>query len=85
MRHQGQFKKFEPVRDHRRLETLIADLRRVVAILDAEIEFEEQQAGVPDIARPEYPVFARSLRARRHNLTGTISALQNSFADANAG
>lgn len=85
MKHQGQFKRSDHFRERTQVRTLIADLQRIVYILDAEIEFEERQAGVTDLARPEYPVLARELRARRDNLSGTISGLQSSLAKATAG
>jgi hypothetical protein len=77
MKHQGQFKRSDHFRERTQVRTLIADLQRIVDILDADIEFEEQQAGVTDLARPDYPVRARELRARRDNLSGTISGLRD--------
>jgi hypothetical protein len=56
--------------------TLIADISRVIEILNVDIADEEQRAGVTEPARPEYPVLARALRARRDNLLETVSALQ---------
>ena len=55
---------------------LIADLNRLVDVLNVDIDFREQEAGVPDLARPEYPAVARAMRARRDNLLETISALR---------
>jgi hypothetical protein len=55
---------------------LIADLNRLVAVLNVDIDFREQEAGGADLARPEYPAVARAMRARRDNLLETISALQ---------
>jgi len=52
------------------------DIARIVEILNVDISSEEQSAGVADPARAEYPALARTLRARRDNLLGTISALQ---------
>ena len=55
---------------------LITDLYRLVDMLNVDIDFREQEAGVTDLARPEYPVIARTMRARRDNLLETISALR---------
>jgi hypothetical protein len=56
---------------------LITDLNRLVDVLNVDIDSREQTAGVTDLARPEYPVVARAMRARRDNLLQTISALRN--------
>ena len=56
--------------------SLIADLDRLVDVLNVDIDFREQEAGVTDLARPEYPAVARTMRARRDNLLQTISALR---------
>jgi hypothetical protein len=56
---------------------LIGSLSRTVAILTADIDHEETQAGVRDLADPAYPVLARSLRVRRDNIGATIAMLEN--------
>ena len=76
MRQQGHF----GGRERTQVQTLIADLDRIAQILDADIEFQEREAGVADLTCSEYPVPARALRARRDNLSETISALQSSLA-----
>ena len=76
MRHQGHLKSTEQLREATQARTLIADLSRIVEILNVDIASEEQAAGVADLAHSEYPVLARALRARRDNLLDTISALQ---------
>lgn len=55
---------------------LIAEITRVVDILNSDIADEEAKVGVTDPARPEYSVIARSLVARRANLTSTITSLK---------
>lgn len=55
---------------------LIADLSRVVAMLNDDIAGRELAVGITDLARAEYPVIARELRARRDNLLETISMLR---------
>ena len=56
--------------------TLIGNLSRSVELLTVDIEHEETQAGVRDLADPAYPVLARSLRARRENIKETIALLE---------
>jgi hypothetical protein len=48
--------------------TLIGDLWRSVKVLTADIEHEEMHSGVRNVADPNYPVLARSLRAQRDNI-----------------
>jgi hypothetical protein len=48
----------------------------LVNILSADIEHEEERAGVRDVCDPAYPVLARSLRARRENIGATIASLE---------
>jgi hypothetical protein len=56
--------------------TLIGSLSRSVEMLTIDIEHEETQAGVRDLADPAYPVLARSLRVRRENIRTTIASLE---------
>ena len=35
---------------------LIADILRLIEVLNVDIAFREQEAGVTDLARPDYPV-----------------------------
>ena len=59
-----------------RIAILIADLTRTADILTADIEHEEERAGVRDLADPAYPALARTLRVRRQNLRATIASLE---------
>ena len=56
--------------------TLIGDLWRSVEVLTADIEHEEMCSGVHNVADPNHPVLARSLRARRENIGATIATLE---------
>lgn len=58
---------------------LIADIRRVVDILNGEIAEEEKRCGVSNRQRPDYPMHARALIARRDNLKSTIALLEKRF------
>jgi hypothetical protein len=59
-----------------RIATLISDLTRSMEILTADINHEEERAGIRDLRDPAYPVLARTLTARRDNIGATIGALQ---------
>jgi hypothetical protein len=59
---------------------LIADIRRVVDILNVDIAEEETQTGVSDPALPEYSIVARALSTRRENLESTLAVLEAQFA-----
>lgn len=54
----------------------IGDLRRLVRLLDNDIDFEEERTGISDPADSGYSVTARQLRARRDNLAATIFELE---------
>jgi hypothetical protein len=60
---------------------LIADLDRIVHILDCDIATEEDRARVSDHSDAAYPMLARTLAARRKNLKVTIAALQRRLAE----
>jgi hypothetical protein len=54
----------------------IGHLRRLVRLLDNNIDFEEERTGISDPANLAYSVTARQLRARRGNLAATILELE---------
>ena len=58
------------------IRTLIDSLSRCVQLLDCDIETEEKHTKCCDLRAPVYSILARSLIARRDNLTATIGALQ---------
>jgi hypothetical protein len=55
---------------------LIANIRRVVDVLNADIAHEESQTGISDPRLPEYSMVARALIARRENLECTLASLE---------
>jgi hypothetical protein len=63
-----------------RTERFISDLRRLVQLLDADINIEEERTGIFDLTSPDYSVAARQLRTRRENLTDTISRLEGTLS-----
>jgi hypothetical protein len=56
--------------------TMIADLRRVVQVLDCDVQTEEERSRIFDRSNANYPILARTLVARRENLKVTIAALE---------
>jgi len=82
MKHQRHLGSLNAVREATQVTNLIADLSRIVDLLNADIAAREQEAGVTDPARPEYPGLARELRARRDNLLETIDALRQQDSKA---
>jgi len=75
MKHQRHFETGAS-REAAQTRTLIADLDRIVQILNSDIAAEEGRAGVSDCLQAEYPMHARGLAARRDNLKDTIAALE---------
>jgi hypothetical protein len=80
MKHQYHFESINVWRETAQTKALITDLDRIVQILNCDIATEEEQTGVSDRSRPEYPVLARALAARRDNLMDTIAALEHRLA-----
>jgi hypothetical protein len=76
MKHQRHFEDPPYSREAEQTKSLIADLDRIVQILDVDVADEEERAGVFDTTRPEYSILARALKARRDNLVDTIAALR---------
>jgi hypothetical protein len=73
--------RFEILTDRRVLiqemtETLIFDLQCLVQLLEANIEAEEECAGIFDPANTNYPIPAQRHRARRDNLIAAISQFE---------
>jgi hypothetical protein len=81
MKQQHHFGSATPAREALQTRELIADINRVVQILDSDIAAEEEQAGTFDRSRVDYPFLARTLVARRDNLLGTITALEQRLVD----
>ena len=72
------------LREAAQIRTLIADLDRIVQILNCDIATEEERARVFDLSDAKYPILARTLAARRHNLGETIAALKQRLATIKA-
>ena len=83
MKHQLHFGSAGPAREAQQTKTLIADINRIVRILDGDIAAEESQARVFDRSQTDYPMLARTMSARRDNLLNTIHALEQRLAQLN--
>ena len=86
MRSQRHFKMQSEtaLREAAQIRTLIADLDRVIQILNCDIATEEERARVSDRSDATYPILARTLAARRDNLRYTIAALEQRLATIKA-
>lgn len=58
------------------IEALVATLSNRVRLLDQDIEAEEERTNCRDRRDAAYSILARTLIARRDNLSTTIAALQ---------
>ena len=81
MKHQRHFDNRSRSREALQTQRLIADIDRVVQILNSDIVAEEQRTDVLNGSQAEYSMLARSLAARRDNLKGTIAALEKRLLD----
>jgi hypothetical protein len=58
------------------IRSLIVSLSRSIDFLNWDIDAEEERTRLQDLSNPAYPILARTLRARRDNLSATIAALR---------
>ena len=70
MKHQRHFGSATPARDALQTRLLIADINRVVQILNGDIAAEEELVRIFDRSRIDYPILARTLVARRGQSSG---------------
>jgi hypothetical protein len=82
MKHKLHFGSATPAREALQTKTLIADISRIVQILEIEIAAEEERARIFDRFQVEYPMLARTMATRRDNLLNTISALEQRLDQA---
>ena len=59
-----------------RTKRFVSDLRRLIGLLEHDINYEEERTGISDRANSNYSVLARQLRSRRDNLVATIRSLE---------
>jgi hypothetical protein len=63
---------------------MIADVRRVVRVLDCDVQTEEERSRIFDRSDALYPILARTLAARRANLNAAIVALEARLSSIDA-
>ena len=66
------------------IETLVIQLSGRVRLLDSDIEAEEERTRCKDRRDAAYSILARTLVARRDNLSATIASLQERVAPSAA-
>lgn len=66
------------------IETLVVSLGDRVRLLDYDIEAEEERTRCKDRRDAAYSILARTLVARRDNLSATIASLQERVATSAA-
>jgi hypothetical protein len=78
MNHQRHFGSSSEaaLREAAQIGTLIADLDRLVRILDCDVVAEEARVRASDHSDAAYPTLARTLAVRRDNLRATIATLE---------
>jgi hypothetical protein len=76
MKHQHHFERTATSREALQIGELIADLDRIVRLLNSDIAAEEERARVFDRSCAKYPMLARMLAERSDNLANTIAALE---------
>jgi hypothetical protein len=76
MKDQRHFEKTTASQEALQIREFIADSDRTVHILNIRIAAEEEQAQVFERSKPEYPMLAGALTARRDKLAAIIAALE---------
>ena len=74
--HQFETSDHAARRQASRIRSMIEDLRRGVALLDADIEAVVAFERRVDPTSKGYPIAARTMKVRRNNLINTISLLE---------
>ena len=68
----------------KQIETLVINLIGRLQLLDSDIEAEEERTRCKDRRDAAYSILARTLVARRDNLSATIASLQERVATSTA-
>ena len=79
-----RFQLEEKRRRVRQIETMLAELTRMIGDLDREIANEEKRAGITDPSHFAYPTYARAASVRRDNLKSSIGELTGQIEEARA-
>lgn len=71
-----RFQVDEKQRQVAQIEAMMADFERMAKELDAQIEAEQERAGIHDVTHFAYPTFAKAAMTRRDNLLGSMEGLK---------
>ena len=66
------------------IDMMIAEFEKMYGDLQAQIEIEEQKAGITDPEHFAYPTFAKAALQRQQNLEGSIRDLKDKRVNAEA-
>lgn len=66
------------------IDMMIAEFEKMHGDLQAQINIEEEKAGITDTSHFAYPTFAKAARQRQENLEGSIRDLQDKRVNAEA-
>ena len=66
------------------IDMMIAEFERMHSDLQAQIDFEEEKAGIKDPEHFAYPTFAKAALQRQQNLDGSIRDLKEKRVNAEA-
>ena len=64
------------------IELMVTEFEGMIRDLDAQIAFEEQKAGISDVAHFAYPTFAKAAHQRKENLLVSIADLNEQLEQA---
>jgi septation ring formation regulator EzrA len=81
--HHIEYASRTAVREAACIDNMIADMQRVVQVLDCDVSTEEERARVRDRSDARYSILARQLATRRDNLKATIAALEARLSSIN--
>ena len=66
------------------IDMMIAEFEKMYGDLQAQVEIEEEKAGITDPGHFAYPTFAKAARQRQENLEGSIRDLKDKRVNAEA-
>ncbi|MEM7068235.1 MAG: flagellar export protein FliJ [Pseudomonadota bacterium] len=66
------------------IDMMIAEFEKMYSDLQAQIDIEEEKAGITDPTHFAYPTFAKAARQRQENLEGSIRDLKDKRVNAEA-
>ncbi|MEM7290088.1 MAG: flagellar export protein FliJ, partial [Pseudomonadota bacterium] len=72
----------EKTRQLAQIDMMVAEFEKLFGDLQAQIEVEEQKAGITDPGHFAYPTFAKAARQRQEKLQGSIDDLKQKRINA---